>query len=52
MLHQVDATGAAARPRGKKGEITKERGRDCFIVSLINIHWRLEQNNFAIVIYF
>lgn len=48
MLHQADATGAAARPRGKKGEIARERerGRDRFIVSLINIHWRMERNNF------
>lgn len=49
-LHQADATGAAARLQGKKGEIAKERGRgrDCFIISLINIHWRIEQNNFRL----
>jgi len=27
MLHQANATGAAARPRGKKGEIARERER-------------------------
>jgi len=46
MLHQADATGAAARPWGKKGEIARERKRrrNRFIVSLINIHWQMERN--------
>lgn len=52
-LHQIAATGAAARPQGRKSKITKERKRerDYFFAVLINCFCqRIEWNDFCDII--